>query len=302
VSRFSSIHIVFPVVLFGITSFSTPSFSQDHVLREQSSTEASSSTPAKAEAPIASDPVDSLRPLVLIRAFDKKLFVLSPDSDEGGFDEDDAALARDAWGWRSGETHEVHPRLLNIVYRAMCRFKSDSVLITSGYRPGRKSSMHAWGRAVDLHIPGAPYKKLAQHLRTEGFVGVGFYPRTKGVHVDVRVKSFFWVSWEPRGKRWRERSILPKLAGQMDRDALARGVSPPEALPTIGVKARQRKAWNRRQAQKRRRAARARAARKRRKVASSNAKRRPTGTASQPRRQTKKVKGRTSVKSREPVR
>lgn len=192
-------------------------------------------------------------PFVVVRAHDRKRFVLTPETDEGGFDEQDLVIARQAWAYRASEkTTDVHPRLLDIIYRAMRYFGKESVRLTSGYRPGSKSSMHYWGRAADFHLEGVSCRRLAKHLRKNGFVGVGFYPRTGGTHVDVRERSFFWVSWAPRGKRWRERGILHDLARQVDIDAREKGIDPPEPLPKQGIAARNRKLKRRRRARKRR--------------------------------------------------
>jgi uncharacterized protein YcbK (DUF882 family) len=184
--------------------------------------------------------VDEHSPLVVVRRWDDSRYLLTPERPDGGFDEEDLEQAKQAWArYKTGETTDIHPRLLEIIYAAARHFGVPYVVVTSGYRPERKSSLHSWGRAADIHLPGVSCKELGEHLRTYGFVGVGVYPRTGGVHVDVRPESYFWVSWEPRGKRWRERGILFDLAKAMDREANARGVEPPEPLPLAGIAARE---------------------------------------------------------------
>jgi hypothetical protein len=194
------------------------------------------------ETPRASN----LPPLVLIRYNGGGRYELSPETELGGFDEQDLEAAREAMAYRGGESHDIHPRLLDLLYITARHFDVPQVVVTSGYRPGRKASLHAWGRAADIELPGVDYRALAEYARGLGFVGVGYYPRTGSVHLDVREQSYFWVSWAPRGRRWREQQILPDLARDMDRQARARGVEPPDPLPEAGRVARERSSRRRR--------------------------------------------------------
>lgn len=207
----------------------------------------------EAAAPPDADPAPDLPPLMIVRRYDGERFCLTPASKEGGFDEDDLAIARQAWARRkTGSTHEIHPRLLDLLYRTARHFKAPHIVLTSGYRPERITSYHAHGRALDFRVPGVNCRTLAKHLRTFGFVGVGLYPRTGGVHLDIRPSSYFWISYAPRGVRWRERGILHGLARQMDREALERGEQRPEPLPAAARAARKRRSYRRHRGRKRR--------------------------------------------------
>ena len=55
---------------------------------------------------------------------------------------------------------------------------------------------------------------VAMHV---GFVGVGIYPTSQFVHVDVRPRSYFWIDNSGPGKRNRERGILPELVAASDK-------------------------------------------------------------------------------------
>jgi hypothetical protein len=97
--------------------------------------------------------------------------------------------------------------------------------VISGYRapkPG-KASNHGKGRAIDLVVPGTPDEDVAKFAREIGFVGVGIYPTSGFVHVDVRDRSYFWIDSSGPGKRNRERGILGDLAKRSDAAASARG-------------------------------------------------------------------------------
>jgi hypothetical protein len=65
-----------------------------------------------------------------------------------------------------------------------------------------------------------------------GFVGVGVYPTSQFVHVDIRPRSYFWVDYSGPRMKNRERGILGDLAAKSDAAALARGQ---QAIEPFGV-------------------------------------------------------------------
>lgn len=171
------------------------------------------------------------RPLVLVPVGRNARIVLTPTNDEGHFDEASVVAAEQALAYRhDGSTHPVHPRLLDLVYQAQLRFRVPYVHVVSGYRPQNPRSRHAQGRAMDIVLPGLPDRRLAAHFRTQGFVGVGIYPQSRFVHVDVRARSFFWSDSSLPDQPSRERPILRTLGARYDRAARARGVLPTEEL------------------------------------------------------------------------
>jgi uncharacterized protein YcbK (DUF882 family) len=151
---------------------------------------------------------------------------LSALSDRGGFAATD--LERAAFVLRepsSGNAHPIEPRLVDLVYRIQTQFSAPEVRVISGYRTphGRNASNHGRGRAIDLVVPGATDADVAQFARGLGFVGVGIYPTSGFVHVDVRDRSYFWVDASAPGRRNRERGVLRDLAIKSDASAAARG-------------------------------------------------------------------------------
>ncbi len=76
---------------------------------------------------------------------------------------------------------------------------------------------------MDFIVPGARDEDVAAFARTLGFVGVGIYPVSGFVHLDVRDRSYFWSDSSGPGRRNRERGILGDLARSSDRAATARG-------------------------------------------------------------------------------
>jgi uncharacterized protein YcbK (DUF882 family) len=151
---------------------------------------------------------------------------LSALADGGGFTASD--LDRAAFVLRepsSGNAHPVEPRLVDLVYRIALHFAAPEVRVISGYRTphGRNASNHGRGRAIDLVVPGAADEDVAKFARELGYVGVGIYPTSGFVHLDVRDRSYFWVDASAPGHRNRERGILRDLALKSDAAATARG-------------------------------------------------------------------------------
>lgn len=160
------------------------------------------------------------------------MVALIPQAD-GSFDITAAALAEQAFAYRDdGTTHPIHPRLIELVYRAARHFRSPYVHVVSGYRNGRPTSRHAQGRALDFVLPGVTDRRLASYLRPQGFVGVGVYPTSGFVHLDVRGRSYFWSDASGPSQSNRERQIMRTLGPRFDRIARALGVTPTPNVST----------------------------------------------------------------------
>ena len=152
-------------------------------------------------------------------------YVLLPDG-EGRFDERQRYVARKAFTYRDGSSVDIHPRLVELAYRITREFRAPYVWLISGYRTTRRSSRHAQGRAMDIVVPGVPNARLARFARRQGFVGVGQYPRSGFVHVDVRERSYYWVDSSAPGRRSRERRIRRAEGYRNDARARERGEEP----------------------------------------------------------------------------
>lgn len=103
------------------------------------------------------------------------------------------------------------PRLLEILARVSDYFGGRLITVVSGVRTAggntQESSRHIQGHALDLRIQGVPAHALRDYLRaTFQDIGVGYYPRSNFVHLDVRDRTAYWVDWsgpgeEPRYQR-----------------------------------------------------------------------------------------------------
>jgi uncharacterized protein YcbK (DUF882 family) len=124
----------------------------------------------------------------------------------------------------SGNEHPVEPRILDVLYKIQLHFDAQEIRVVSGYRtPRGGASNHGRGRAIDVVVPGTTDDDVAKFAREIGFMGVGIYPVSGFVHVDVRDKSYFWIDASGPGKKNRERGILADVAARADAAALARG-------------------------------------------------------------------------------
>lgn len=156
----------------------------------------------------------------------------TPLRPDGGFDEAArAALSRVLGDPRANRHVAMDPRLLDVIYHLARHFRVGQVNVISGYRAGARRSNHALGRAADIALPGVGDEALARFAREIGFLGVGVYPRSGFVHVDVRSRSFFWVEGRARRRRGRRlrggiREVHGDLARRVDEAARARGVRP----------------------------------------------------------------------------
>jgi hypothetical protein len=108
----------------------------------------------------------------------------------------------------------------------------------SGYRPPTPNqytehSRHNLGEAVDFVVEGVPNEVVRDYCRTLGAVGVGYYPHSSFVHLDVRSVSTYWVDESGPGEapRYSKREkSAPKTAARSHRKpkqkATARRVAP----------------------------------------------------------------------------
>lgn len=172
-------------------------------------------------------PLDaSGRPMLVLQALNTPDRVtLAASSDRGGFSAQDLDRAAHLLRDHSGNEHPVDPRVLDLVYRIAVRFSAHEIRVISGYRTPKNGSHsnHGRGRAVDFVVPGTSDEDVAKFAREQGFVGVGVYPTSGFIHLDVRERSFFWVDYSGPGKKNRTRGVLADLAARSDARALARG-------------------------------------------------------------------------------
>jgi hypothetical protein len=88
----------------------------------------------------------------------------------------------------------VHAELLTRLQKVALRFPDKTIEIVSGHRPdARNTSRHHHGRALDVRVEGVSREALRDFLRSIDGTGVGYYPNSYFVHMDVREKRGYWV-------------------------------------------------------------------------------------------------------------
>jgi uncharacterized protein YcbK (DUF882 family) len=102
--------------------------------------------------------------------------------------------------------HKIDPRLPRLLYQTGRHFAGHRLEVISGYRNPKVArnpkSPHKLGLACDFRIAGVPNATLREYLRqTFDHVGVGFYPNSFFVHLDVRKgPSAFWIDYSGPGE------------------------------------------------------------------------------------------------------
>lgn len=93
-------------------------------------------------------------------------------------------------------------RLIRALVEVSDHFGGRPLRIVSGYRKNSyfKDSKHKQSRAVDFSIPGVPNEVVRDYVRTFSRAGVGYYPNSSFIHLDVREYSAYWVDYSRPGE------------------------------------------------------------------------------------------------------
>jgi uncharacterized protein YcbK (DUF882 family) len=119
---------------------------------------------------------------------------------DGSYNLDALAQASHVLRCRRTDTEKpIDPQLLMLLSHVYDHFGSKPIEIVSGYRNQRKqTSNHFKGTASDIRINGVPPKKILEFASTldGGGMGLGIYPRSQFVHMDVRPPpSYRWIDY-----------------------------------------------------------------------------------------------------------
>jgi len=127
---------------------------------------------------------------------------------------------------KSGADHPIDGRLVTLVALVSDHFGGRDVNVVSGFRPytpGQYSrhSNHNEGRAIDFSIKGIANETVRDFCRTLRNVGVGYYPNSLFVHLDVRDGNAYWVDYAAPGQAPRYRPGDVKSDDDDEGDAIA---------------------------------------------------------------------------------
>ena len=104
----------------------------------------------------------------------------------------------------NGEVKRPNVRIMRVLADLADHFNGRTILVMSAYRSaangGSKSSRHATGEAIDIRVEGVPNEVLRDYCLTLTKVGVGYYPRSSFIHVDIRPEAAYWVDWSRPGE------------------------------------------------------------------------------------------------------
>jgi uncharacterized protein YcbK (DUF882 family) len=101
--------------------------------------------------------------------------------------------------FRTGEVHPIDPSLLDLLYSLRSNLGSrEPFHVISGYRSPKTNaalhakssgvatkSLHMQGMAIDIRLPGCKIAELHRSALALQAGGVGYYPASDFVHVDV---------------------------------------------------------------------------------------------------------------------
>jgi uncharacterized protein YcbK (DUF882 family) len=101
--------------------------------------------------------------------------------------------------YRTGDVHPMDPRLIDLLHDLQNRLGNHGrIEIISGYRSPKtnmylaslsdgvaKNSYHLRGMATDIRIQGVPLSQIHSTAMAMDRGGVGYYPDSEFVHVDV---------------------------------------------------------------------------------------------------------------------
>lgn len=108
--------------------------------------------------------------------------------------------------YRTGKVKAIKEDLLDLLFNVRKQINVDEPFhIISGYRsPGSnailrkenksvaRNSLHMYGKAVDIRVPGFSLKTLRRETMKLGKGGVGYYPRARSIHVDIGEVRYWW--------------------------------------------------------------------------------------------------------------
>ena len=123
----------------------------------------------------------------------------------------------------SDSKKSVDPRLAYLIGLVSDHFGGKKIHVVSGYRPFSKKqytphSNHNLGRAMDFSIEGVPNTVVRDYCRTLADAGVGYYPNSTFVHLDVRTGKAYWVDYSGPGEAPRYDARAKHKADEATRD------------------------------------------------------------------------------------
>ena len=123
----------------------------------------------------------------------------------------------------NGDHPGAPDRLIRLLVDVSNTFGGRPIHIVSGYRTTSffRDSRHKTSQAIDFAIVGVPNAVARDYLMSLDSVGVGYYPNSSFLHLDVRGRSTHWVDYAGPGEAPRKTAHAPPVASTADFDELA---------------------------------------------------------------------------------
>lgn len=101
-----------------------------------------------------------------------------------------------------GSRPAMPERLVRLLIEVSDTFGGRPIRLVSGYRTTSyfQDSRHKLSSAIDFLVVGVPNAVVCEYLREIEDVGVGYYPNSSFVHLDVRDHSAYWVDYAGPGE------------------------------------------------------------------------------------------------------
>jgi uncharacterized protein YcbK (DUF882 family) len=102
----------------------------------------------------------------------------------------------------TGSRPRVDARLIALLADVSEHFGGQPIRVVSGWRDHSyfEDSRHKHSQAVDFSIPGVTNTVLRDYVRRFRNCGVGYYPNSSFVHLDVRDTAAYWVDYAGPGE------------------------------------------------------------------------------------------------------
>lgn len=106
---------------------------------------------------------------------------------------------------RARQQVPIDKRLLRLIADVSDHFGGRPMVVVSGFRMYSTSqyandSRHNYGQALDFRIVGVPNEAVRDYCLRLPAVGLGYYPNSSFVHLDVRERKAMWVDRSSPGE------------------------------------------------------------------------------------------------------
>ena len=98
---------------------------------------------------------------------------------------------------RTEREKSIDPKLVAAL-RALAHEVDKPLGLVSGYRAPLyrwEHNYHNRAQAADVRVEGMPAYELRNIAKKLGIKGVGHYPTTNMIHIDVRDEPYYWIDW-----------------------------------------------------------------------------------------------------------